>query len=330
MKLLVIGAGSIGQRHACNAAPLAEVAVYDRDNDLAQKTAQIAGATALASEQDAWNWGADGIIIATPHKTHIPVAMSALETGAQVLVEKPISDSLKGVSDLIQAYHAKQRKLFIVTNMRFHPAIAAMHDALKKIGRVLYARAQYGNYLPAMRPQVDYRTLYAGKRSEGGGVILDAIHEVDYLRWFFGPVSSVTASAGKLSDMDIDVEDYAALNLEHVSGSRTEIHLDYLQQCKQRGCEIIGTDGTILWRSEGKAPEHCQVRLFEKSSGTWSTLFESDDLDNGLSYITLMEEFAKSIRGEVTALAPAEDGQAALEIALSALASAQSGHTHRL
>ena len=78
----------------------------------------------------------------------------------------------------------------VVCNMRFHPAVAALRHALPMIGKPLFAQAHYGNYLPDMRPGADYRTLYCASAAAGGGVILDAIHEIDYLIWLFGAVAA--------------------------------------------------------------------------------------------------------------------------------------------
>ncbi len=323
MKLLVIGAGSIGRRHAGNAAKLARTAIFDRDMATARRVADETGAEPITGAEDVWRWGADGVVVATPHRTHLELAAAAVAAGADVLIEKPLSHSLAGTAELIAAAQAAARKLYVVTNMRFHPAVLALRRALPRIGRVLFARAQYGNYLPSMRPGADYRRLYCASREAGGGVILDAIHEIDYLRWLIGPVLAVTAVADKISDLDIDVEDYAALVLTHEGGGRSEIHLDYLQQCKQRGCTIAGTDGTLVWRSEGKAPEHCVVRLFERRTGEWRTLVDDADLDNARPYETLMREFVRALRGEDSRLAPAQEGVAALRVALLALQAAK-------
>lgn len=323
MKILVVGTGSIGRRHASNAVKRASTAVFDRDTETARGVAAELGAELIVDENSLWNWNPDGVIVATPHKTHLDMARKAVATGAHVLIEKPISHSLKGTSELAAEAKKLSRNVFVVTNMRFHPAIMAIQEALPKLGQVLFSRAQYGNYLPSMRPDADYRTLYAASREAGGGVVLDAIHEIDYLRWLLGPVVNVTAVAAKISNLDIDVEDYAALTLEHESGTRSEIHLDYLQQYKQRGCMIAGTEGTAIWQSDGKRPEKCTVSLFEKSTGRWQVLVDEDDLDNAQPYDVLVGEFVKSLRGEPSRLAVAREGIEALQIALTALEAAR-------
>ena len=321
MKLLILGCGSIGKRHARNFSELAEVAVFDPNCDAVSDLAL----GAFNSLDDALQWQPDGVVVATPHTLHLEIAMRALDSGAHVLVEKPISNALDGVSELIALAEKKAKKLHVVCNMRFHSAISVLKNNLSRIGKSLFARAYYGNYLPNMRPDADYRALYAAHRYQGGGVILDAIHEVDYLRWFFGSVESVNAVAGKLSDLDIDVEDYASIQLQHKNGVRSEIHLDYLQRCKRRGCEIVGDQGTLIWDSVGKKPEHCRVRLFLAESNAWEILYDNQDESVNKAYQILAEHFTQALSQDVDALASGDDGLRALRIALAALNSAKDG-----
>ena len=318
MKLLTIGCGAIGRRHAENAKKYAEVSIYD-ENDLVSQTVgaalQVPTFRTLAS---ALQWLPDVVVVSTPPHSHVSIASQAIVAGAHVLIEKPISNVVHGVDLLIRTARENNRKIYVVCNMRFHPAVIVVQKNLTKIGRPFFARAHYGNYLPNMRPDRDYRSLYAAKRSLGGGVILDAIHEVDYLRWLLGEVESVIASAATLSDLEIDVEDYASLLLTHNNGVRSEIHLDYLQQCKRRGCEIVGEQGTLLWESLGKKPELCTVKLFLKATQTWETLYQETMEDLNQPYDLLMQSLIHALQGETTILATAEDGLAALKVSLAA------------
>ncbi len=331
MRLLVIGAGSIGSRHAGNCCSHGEVALLDCDAERVQKIAGQLDITGFCREQDAWDWAPDGVIVATPTHLHLEFAHRALENGIKaVLIEKPISHSMEGVDRLIASAEAQGAQLFVVTNMRFHPAIQTLKANIGLVGRPLFARGHFGNYLPNMRPDVDYRTLYAAHRAQGGGVILDVIHEIDYMSWLFGPVTAVTASAATLSDLEIDVEDYATLMMEHDSGVRTTLTMDYLQQCKRRGCEIIGTDGTLIWESEGKSPERCRVRVYEKKDDCWKTLLEQDGVDASLFYQRQIAEFAAAVEQGSNQLADAAQGRRALQAALSAHQSVEHGRRYNL
>lgn len=296
IKLLIVGLGSIGKKHATNAAALdnVEAAVFDSAPGVAQQIGDDLDLTYFNEWSTALDWSPEAAVVAVPTHLHISVASELLKAGAHVLVEKPLSDRLSGVKDFLTLAQEKQRMVYVVCNMRFHPAIRAVYDSLHKVGKPLFARAHYGNYLPDMRPGADYRALYCARREMGGGVILDGIHEVDYLSWFFGDVDAVSCVSAKLSELDIDVEDYAHLSMRHTSGVRSEVHLDYLRRYKRRGLEIGGTEGSLIWLSEGKMPEHCSVRLHTTESG-WETVFKDQSLDASHIYSELLKNFLTAI-----------------------------------
>lgn len=296
MRVLVVGTGSAGRRHAGNAATLAEVAVYDSDAARARSVADEFGVTAFTTLDEALADPPAAAIVATPTVDHAPIATRLLAAGCDVLVEKPLADSLPAARRLVQQAADAGRRLFVGCNMRFHPGPRTLREHLPEVGTPLFARAHFGHWLPNMRPDSDYRSLYCARRDSGGGVVLDGIHELDYMTWLLGAVAAVSGDTARLSSLDIEVEDYAVMTLTHASGARSEIHLDYLQQCKRRGAEIIGTDGTLLWESRGKSPEHCRVQLYRRDE--WVTLYESPAEDANAGYVTMLKHFIDAVDGE--------------------------------
>jgi predicted dehydrogenase len=206
--------------------------------------------------------------------------------------------------------------------MRFHPGPAALKSALPSIGKPLFAFAHYGNYLPSMRPGVDYRTLYAARRADGGGVIFDSIHEIDYLAWLLGPVVSVACEAGRIGGLDIDVEDHAVMNLGHGSSAQSNVQLDFLRRRKSRGCEIVGSEGTLTWHSDGKAPESCRVER-AGADGTVTLLTSDENYDANKMYVAMLDAFLDAASGKPAAnLQTGEEARAALSAACAAHESA--------
>ena len=325
MKVLVVGCGSIGRRHAANAAAHATLGVFDAAAENARECAQATGAQRFDSLEAGFAWKPDAVVVATPHRSHLDIARQSISAGAHVLIEKPISHSVAGVDDFLRAAEVAERRVFVVCNMRFHPGPAALRAHLHRVGTPRFARAHVGNYLPSMRPGRDYRELYAAHRSEGGGVVLDAVHEIDYLSWLLGPVVRVTCTARKLSDLDIDVEDHALLALGHASGVESSAELDYLRPRKSRGCEVVGADGVLAWHSDGKDPEACVVRFFKSGGAEWEELVHIDSVDTAKPYRDMMAAFLQEIeRPGSTEIASAREGARVLEVALAALKSAES------
>lgn len=331
MRLLVVGCGAIGARHASNALPMAEVAVVDTAAERLRIVGNDLGVIGFASIEQGIDWLPTAAIVATPHTTHVALAQKLVAAGVPVLIEKPIADRLDGVVELLGSAEATGTPVYVVCNMRFHPGVAEIRRHLAEIGKPYFARAHYGNYLPDMRPRADYRELYCARKERGGGVVLDAIHEIDYLTWLLGDVAEVNAVTATLGDLDIDVEDYAAISLRHAGRARSEIHLDYLQRCKRRGCEVVGPEGTLVWSSSGKNPEGCAVTLYTSGSSRWHTLYQSERIDTNRPYVELMQAFLASAQGTADpVLLTGTQAARTLEIALLALAAAVDGQRRQV
>ncbi len=298
MKMLIVGLGSIGYRHALNAAKTSgiETAVFDTDSGRSEKTGDHLDAISFNDWENALAWRPHAAVVAVPTNLHISVARDLVGIGAHVLIEKPISHQIEGVDDLLKLAVKNKCKVRVVCNMRFHPAIKVVRDYFSEIGKPLFARAHYGNYLPDMRPGIDYRDVYCSRRDAGGGVILDGIHEVDYLTWLFGSVKAISCESAKLSDLNIDVEDYAHMIMRHANGFRSEVHLDYLRRSKRRGLEVLGSEGILLWQSEGKTPEQCKVSLHTIKNG-WKTLLNEPTLNASFIYAELLGSFIREVQG---------------------------------
>lgn len=321
MKLLIIGCGSIGQRHIRNTSDKCIVGVFDSDLVKTNKLKyEFRDLTVFDDFQESLAWKPQAILIATPPETHIPISFAVIDHCRYLLIEKPVSHSMANVHELLNLAKAKSVQVGVVSNMRFHPAINLLKKNLTKLGKPLFSRAYFGNYLPNMRPEADYRSLYVAK-AQSGGIVLDCIHEIDYLQWFFGKASVETLVQGKLSELDIEGNDYATLNLRHVTNVRSELHLDYLQVVKRRGCELIGDKGILIWESVGKIPEHCSVRFYDLSSMQWSVLYEEPKVDVNYPYQQMMREFIIAVTNRVdlsmTKISTLEDGISALSTSLS-------------
>ncbi len=104
-----------------------------------------------------------------------------------------------------------------------------------------------GSYLPDWRPWQDYRDSYTASRELGGGIILDGSHELDYVSWLFGAPADLTCMAGKVSKLQVDVEDCATVLLRFSNGLQLDVHVDFVERFYSRGCVLAGENGKLQW-----------------------------------------------------------------------------------
>ena len=328
MKFLIAGLGSIGRRHLRNLQILGErdIILYRThrgmlpDDDYSEFQVETDLKTALDHDLDA-------VIVSNPTSLHLEVAIPAARRGCDLLVEKPISHNLAGVSELTAVVRDEQVNVLVGYQYRFHPSIQKINELIKSgvIGRPLSSRSHWGEYLPNWHPWEDYRKGYSARTDLGGGVILTLSHPLDYLRWLFGEVEEVWASSGSLGDLELDVEDTAEIILQFSKGMVASVHLDYIQQPPNHHLEVIGTDGTIQWNNSDGA-----VRWYQSDNNAWQTWLAPKEFERNDMFLAQMRHFLAVARGETTPVCSLDDGIQALRIALAALESGQSKKLVRL
>jgi len=179
---------------------------------------------------------------------------------------------------------------------------------------VLFIRACAGQYLPKWRPGTDYRKNVSARKELGGGVILEMSHEIDYVRWFCGEVKEVQSLCGKVSGFEIDVEDTAEINLWFENGAIGNIHLDMVDQAKNRSCRIVGTEGTILW----DLLDESKVNYYSNQAEEWVDLGPDKPYDHDEMFFNEIHHFFDCVKNNVRPLVTADDAKRVLEIALEA------------
>jgi predicted dehydrogenase len=307
MRWFVIGTGSIGQRHCRNLAALGQdVLAWDPHEGRRGQAAAIAGVAVSSTCAEALGSRPDAVLICTPPAHHVDLAREALAAGAHVFVEKPIAPGSAEVPALIDEAARCGRLLAVGFNLRLLPSlrrVAALLDD-KRVGRVLAVRSEFGGYLPDWRPDRDYRDNYAVSAALGGGILLDAIHELDYLGWLFGDAEEVSASAEHVSDLAGDTEDLAEVTVRFASGVLAQVHLDYLQRAYRRNLQVIGDSGAILW----DYPTHA-VTVHAADGARDVEDFRAADGEPNDMYLEEMRHFVRCLQG---AERPLVDGREAL------------------
>lgn len=200
MKVLVIGFGSVGQRHAENALALGhDVIAYDT---VANKQPNGWDIDYVGSEFDAWKWEPTAVIIASPTSTHAPYLYRAIANGIRlVLVEKPIALSVGELSALACLGGVR---VSVGYNLRFH-------DGLRAFKQRLYGKT------PVTASFVCRCNKAAWPGASYADMLLEGSHEIDAALWSLGPATVIGASG---------YGDRWTILLKHASGCVTTVVLD--------------------------------------------------------------------------------------------------------
>ena len=325
-RVLVVGLGSIGKRHlrlARTLLPDADIRVlrHQPTNEIPE----FANGCFFAIE-DALSFSPQLAVIASPAPFHLDTAQPLAEAGVHLLIEKPLSTSLGGVTQLLETCKEKRTVLLTGYNLRFLTSLQRFRELLGEavIGKVLSVRCEIGQYLPSWRPDSDYRLGVTANQKLGGGALLELSHEIDYLRWIFGEVEWVTSSLSRQSGLEIDVEDSAHLILgfsPQAEGTQLigTLNLDLIRHDTTRACVAIGEKGSLRW--DGLTG---QVMMFRAGEKTWSELsryqHQRDD-----SYQAEWQHFLTCVSKSTAPLISGEDGLRVIEIIEAARRSAALG-----
>jgi predicted dehydrogenase len=323
-RFLVLGCGSIGKRHVGNLLALkaGDVLGFDVRAERRQEVRSRFGIEAVEDLEQAWQYRPDVALITAPTNLHVPLALKAAEAGCHLFIEKPLSNHLEGIEPLLRLVRERNLITLVGCNLRFHPGLVRVKKFLeaKAIGQVAAARVEVGQYLPDWHPQEDYRQGYSARQELGGGVILDAIHEIDYVRWMLGEIVTVACFSGRLSRLVIDTEDTAALLLRFAEGAIGEVHLDYVQRSYSRTCHLIGDEGTIRWDYSAR-----QVQYYSAASRQWQVFRDGEAWEPNQMYVDEMKHFLRCLTREEKPMLDVFEGARVLQVALAAKTSAATG-----
>lgn len=310
MNILVVGFGSIGQRHARNLQSLGHlvgvVEPHASRRDEAQKGGLAAFPT-LEAGLAAGGWTA--AVIATPTAFHVRDGLAAARAGLHLFMEKPVSHDLTGLRRLEAEVASRGLVAVVGFNLRFHPAVRKAAEMIHagRVGRLLHVRAEYGNFLPSWRPSRSYQEVYSASAQMGGGILLDASHELDYVSWFAGPARAVSARLAQPSSLLMDADSVADLSLEFESGAVGQIHLDALNRKYTRSFAVVGESGTLSWSWGGDL-------LLHDEQGKVAERVEAAGFDFNETYVREMTSFIEAVEGKAPPVSPLSGARVNMEM----------------
>jgi predicted dehydrogenase len=320
MKVAVLGCGGMGRLHASMYARIDGVqvtAVCDEDADCAQTLADLAGAQCFQSfERMLAEADFEAVSITLPSYLHKPYTLQAARAGKHVICEKPIALNLEDADEMIRCCEENGVRLFVGHVVRFFPEYVHMKQDVDqgKIGRPGVAHAKRGGPHPGnARP-------WFKAFDKSGGVIIDLmIHDLDYLRWTFGEVSSLYAM--QHSDANID---YALVTLQFENGAIANVEANWGYPGPfHTKAEIAGSGGVVIADSLKSASLHIHKASPANAASPFVAVPESPGFHS--PYELELGHFVVCIRNNEEAKVTPQDAYKALAIALAAVDSARSG-----
>ena len=247
MKTCFIGSGSIGKRHIINFVETSKALGFKIDVDLLRGTENPLPDSIEALIQNQYQSmkdlpdDYDIAFVTNPTYLHYDTIMQVIEKTKHMFIEKPLFHTID--LEFPESLFKKGNIYYVAAPLRFSPIIEFLKSEIDP-STIYSARAVSSSYLPDWRRGADYRSSYSAQAWKGGGVILDLIHEWDYMRYLFGDPMKILKLSGKYSKLEIDCDDLA-LYLAQYHNKMIEIHLDYFGRKSMRQLTLYTEDDTI-------------------------------------------------------------------------------------
>lgn len=328
MRVGIAGTGFMGVTHAAGWAETgAEIAGFTAETpEEAEPLARVYGAEVYPS-LEALLPDIDVLDVCTPTHLHYPMVLAAAAAGKDIICEKPLARHLPEAQEMVRAAREAGVRLLVAHVVRFFPeyALAQSQVAGGAIGKPGVLRLTRGSY----RPKKPVGNWFLDEE-KSGGILMDLmIHDFDYARWIAGEVESVFARKVTAAHPDAPI-DYGLAILRHRSGALTHVAgaWAYPPPTFRTGLEIAGDRGLVQFDSDVTAPIASLLRQESGDDAPDVALPASPTSES--PYTTQIKEFYQALRHDRPARVSAEDGLAAVQIAVAAMESVASGRPVKL
>lgn len=290
---LIIGSGSIGQRHIRNLihTGINDIIALRSQKGHYKKLPKDLHVIEVGSWDDAIKKKPDIAIISNPTSLHLEVASTISNHVKGVFIEKPLSNSLDNCQELIDTLNKNQVVSFVGHNLMFHPIIKNLIKFYDEndVGEIINIQCQVGQWLPDWHPYEDYKKAYFSRKDLGGGVALTLIHEIHLVIELAGQPIRVSGEITGYKKLDLDVDVCSDLMLKHKTGAVSQIHLDYLQQPSHRS-GLVTFEKAWLGYDFNKM-EITGQRINEEPQMLWN----NSDYDSNQMYVDQLKEFIRFV-----------------------------------
>jgi predicted dehydrogenase len=292
--ILIIGAGSIGERHIRNLLALGyrNLIVY-RQRNLPFRTINFEQVRVITDFGQIEIMRPKAAFITSPTAQHLPQAIACARLGMHLFIEKPLSHSLEGLSMLQKTVEEKGVYVYVGYMMRFHPLIGRLKEIIEArcYGKLLSFSTRWGEYLPDWHPWEDYRTSYAARKEMGGGAALTLSHDLDLVLWLAGsPLVNHYALPNRASALEVDVEAGMDFLLQFESGTTGHVHLNFFEKPPARYLHYVFESAVVhfdYYTNELQIATSDETKTLKKNQFDRNQLF----IDQTLYFFNKIQNF---------------------------------------
>lgn len=297
-KVLLVGCGSIGKRHAqcLHDIGIEQFVFFDTDPARSRELAEIYGGTTVASYEDGLRTDADCVYILSPTRLHVEQATMAVNAGKHVFLEKPLSDKLEGVYKLADLAKKKGVVVEVGFCFRFHDGIRQLKQRLDadEIGKIVSIRAMMGEHFPDVRP--DYLSTYYVKYSGA----FELIHDLDLTLYLAGEEPAACYGCyGSYSGLGFESPDTVEM-LIRFPECVANVHLDFFQSPRTRTLTVLGREGQMILNFS--TWDEYELRIFTRQRGQWEVI--TGKTERNAMFRGESENFFGAIEGKEENLCP--------------------------
>lgn len=296
----VIGVGYLGRFHAQKYAQAAQcelVGVVDARQEARDAVAAEVGTRAVADYRDLLG-AVEAVSVVTPTPAHHAIARAFLESGAHVLVEKPITETPDEARELIELAASRKRILQVGHLERFNSAILAAEP-----------------YLRAPRFVECHRLAPYRERGTDVNVVLDLmIHDIDIVQTIVGaPIGAIDAIGTPVFSEAIDI---ANARIRFESGCVANVTASRVSLKTERKLRVFEDDAYLSLDLQQKIVTLIRKRSEPPQPGELPVIIEEQSLEPGDALKAEIDSFLDCVRGGGRPVVPGEAGLTALETAM--------------
>jgi UDP-N-acetylglucosamine 3-dehydrogenase len=302
LRTAVIGLGAMGRHHAriyASSADVELVGVADLNGEIASSVADTYGTRPFTDYRQLLHLMPDVVSVAVPTSLHREVVLVAADAGSNVMIEKPIADTLESGQEIMARCRQRGVKLMVGHVERFNPVSGVLKKSIFGLDVISIDITRVGPFPP---------------RISDVGVVIDlAVHDIDILRYLTGSeFRTVRSLIGK--NLAGDREDTALLSFEMENGVLCHVTTNWVTPFKVREITVAAREKLIKgWLIEQKV---CEYERYQEDG---SYIVRELPVPYGEPLELELSAFLDVVRNDEPPPVSGEDGLKALEVALRCL-----------